>query len=312
MSNDRPLPASARRRALFQVERLEDRALMSGLSGATRQSALQTINIDTPGEFVSQQASAVDATLIRYTAGVRHDAPSQPLTVNFSVSLGSTTPGGQPISLPASASETFTPVNESVTFPAGVSTETVRVPINSGAANPGMVPVELSVTSSSPRVEGGSTAFYLVTGPAVLPPTPPDITNAHLIVQRKTISGISIKFSQPMAAASVDDVQYYGASYAGPTETEVHFFYSETFNTTGIVRFKAAQYDPATNTLTLIPKKPLNASVLYHFRAADLTANQSPTNLQGTALAGNSSFNLEGHQSVKFAALATATIFGGN
>ena len=40
----------------------------------------------------------------------------------------------------------FTPVNESVTFPAGQSTETVAVPINSRAANPGLVPIELAVT----------------------------------------------------------------------------------------------------------------------------------------------------------------------
>ena len=50
---------------------------------------------------------------------------------------------------------------ESVTFPAGVTTETVVVPINAGAPNPGLVPVQLSVTTSSRRVHGSDATIYL-------------------------------------------------------------------------------------------------------------------------------------------------------
>ena len=48
----------------------------------------------------------------------------------------------------------FTPVNQPVTFPHGVTTEKVAVPIDSEAPNPGAVPVHLSVTGASRRCGG--------------------------------------------------------------------------------------------------------------------------------------------------------------
>ncbi len=252
-----------------------------------------------------------------------------PLTVDFSASLGSAGIGGQDVSLPASASDTFTPVNESVTFPAGVSTLTVRVPINSGAANPGSVPIELSATSSTPGVLAAFGVVYLVTGAAALPPPTPAITSAHLIFHGKIGTGIAVTFSQPMAPASVANVH----NYAVTTETE----YNPAENLlTGLVQLgenpgpfysrwpvplKAAQYSPTTNTVILIPKRPLKASVVYTIQNADPLTKHALTDLQGNVLrniplvspaTGSFTFNLKGSRTDDWAAPEPATVFSGS
>jgi Big-like domain-containing protein len=342
MSNDCPRHSPARRRALFQVGGLENRALMSGIHGAhlhrsllaAQQPQIQTLTlgIDASSKYISQQVSTIDVTITRGTAsiptlgtaGSQQNLSSLPLTVDFYASLGSTTSEGQPASLPASASDTFTPVSESITFPAGVATETVRLPVNSGAANPGSVPIELSVTSSSPNVDADQTVVYLVTGPSALPPTPPAITNAYLILNRKTVSGITITFSQPMAPASVENVHDYSVT-TGRNENFADWF--------GLVRYKAevnfpvplkaARYDPTTNSVTLIPRKPLSASVAYEIQNATSLAQHTLTDAQGNALPGDESvrnemlvgtfsFALKGHLSHNWPAPVPPTIFSGN
>ncbi len=172
MANDRPRRSAARWRALLQVEGLEDRALLSGL--APHQNSIQKLDIDTPGMYVSQQASSFDVTLGRDASNGPHNLLNIPLSVNFSASLGSTTSAGDRIALPASASNTFTPVSELVTFPAGVAIETVRIPVNSGATNPGLVPIELSVSAAAPGVSlssdgGGALRRWCISSPAQRP-----------------------------------------------------------------------------------------------------------------------------------------------
>ena len=186
----------------------------------------------------------------------QQDLTSLPLTVNFSASLGSTSQSGLPAPLPASASDTFSPVNLSVTFPANVTTETVHIPINSGAANPGSVPVQLSATSSTPNVDSATWMFFLVSGPSALPPTPLTITNYHFNMNGKKISNLAITFSQPMSRASVENVHNYllnSGHSAISRKTVAH----------GSIAVKSAQFDPVTNTVTLIPGKRLKASGNY-------------------------------------------------
>jgi hypothetical protein len=341
MRTDRSRPCPARRLAFFRVESLEDRALLSANSGASPLPAatpIESLAIDTPSSYVSQQATALDVTLVRSESeyvrqgGMTNVASvplTGPLTVNFSASLGTAGIGGQNVSLPASARDTFTPVNESVTFPAGVSTLSVRIPINSGAANPGSVPIELSATSSTPGVLATSGVVYLVTGAAALPPPTPAIISAHLIFHGKIGTGIAITFSQPMAPASVANVH----NYAVTTETE----YSPAesliaglgsagesqgpFYSRWPVPLKAAQYSPTTNTVTLIPKRPLKASVVYTIQNGDPLAKHALTDLQGSALrnipllspgTGSFTFNLKGTRTDNWAAPEPATVFSGS
>ncbi len=107
---------------------------------------------------MNQQESAFTVTLTLEKAqaqakvvaagGYTAAALDEPVTVDFSASLESTSGGPT-----TAASPIFAPFNESVTFPAGVSTETVTVPIISTAATPGPVVISLSATTTSSSVQ---------------------------------------------------------------------------------------------------------------------------------------------------------------
>jgi hypothetical protein len=316
----------------FQIEGLEPHSLLAGL--APHQEYVQYFDINTPGRYISQQVSSIDVTITRATAiqqitkpqpGDRQQDLSLPLTVYFSASLGSTAPEGQSTSLRSSASDTFTPVSETITFPAGVRSETVSIPVNSGAANPGLVPIDLSVTSSSPRVNSGLDTIYLISGPAALPRTPTKITSARLIFQGKSASAIAITFSGPMSPASVENVRNYdvytgsdGVSPAGAVAGVLAFLGGEASGRSVTVPLKTAQYDPTTNTVTLIPSKPLRASITYGIASVTPLAERTLTDLQGFAVAGNVppagtfAFSLRGHRSDTWPAPLPATIYGAN
>ena len=162
----------SRRRRQIQVELLESRALLSASSGS---SAERSLLITPSSEYVNQQQGAFTVTL---TSGESHSADrkvvaagvhgcclAQAVTVDFSASLESS--GSEPST---AASPIFAPFNQSVTFPAGASTETVTVPIISTVATPDPVPIYLSATSTSPSV------LHLlgVDLPGYLPAGPPD------------------------------------------------------------------------------------------------------------------------------------------
>jgi hypothetical protein len=97
------------------------------------------LSIDAP-RYVSQQADGFNVTIERGDSGGHPDPVDSPLSVVFSASISPATSGGQPTTWSASAAGAVTPVNESVTFPAGVTTETVRIPVNPGAATPARSP----------------------------------------------------------------------------------------------------------------------------------------------------------------------------
>jgi hypothetical protein len=352
MSKDHPHHSKASRRALFQVEGLEDRALMSGIRGAsaslpvilTHRPLEQTLTFAINGSpyYVSQQASAVhyvsqqdgaiDVTITRAAtgvaprgnAGIKQEMIDLPLTVNFTASLASVLSQGQPSSLPASASETFTPVSASITFPAGVTTETVQIPVNPDAANPGSVPIQLSANSASPGVSGAtpdlsgaSAVLYLVAGPVALVPMPTYFTDVHYVVQGKIATGISMTFSHPMSPASVENVHNYAVT-TGHLEDfyEVFPFGHYKSEVMVPVPLKAARYDPATNTVTLVVKKPKGLGVVYEIRNATPLSKHRLTDLQGNAVQANGSgpgafyFALnKGYRPTDPAALGRPTMF---
>jgi hypothetical protein len=97
------------------------------------------LRIDAP-RYVSQQAGGFDVTIARDDAG----SAVTPLTVNFSAGTDTGVPGA-PV-------DSFTPVSETVTFPAGVMSETVHVPVNPGAASLGTVPIALGVETTPPAM----------------------------------------------------------------------------------------------------------------------------------------------------------------
>src|SRR5262249_15152232 len=91
--------------------------------------------------------------------------------------------------------------------------------------------------------------------------------------------GIVLTFSKPMNPVEASNVNNYVARW-----TTTHFKYDDlglfaafwgpawsngTTSSSGSVRFKSAQYDPATNSVTLIPKRKFTYSAL-----TDITVTQ--------------------------------------
>ena len=117
------------RTVCFQAEVLECRMLLSGSSFAleARGSALQeVVSLQVPSTYVSQSARSIDVTITR-SMGSKQVAFRSPLTLDLSADalVQASTRGGVP-----RVSHEIAPVDQSVTIPAGESTQTVMLPIN--------------------------------------------------------------------------------------------------------------------------------------------------------------------------------------
>ncbi len=151
-------------------------------------------------------------------------------------------------------------VDQMVTFPEGQSQATLSVPILAGAPNPGEVDVTLTATP----VTVNPPTPVTITGPLVLrilasgPTKPPTITS-----EQGTPQGIVLTFSKPMDAAAASNVNNYAvlSSYATSSvfggSLGFYLFGSQDHTFRHSVPLRAAVYDPATNSVTLIPRRRL-------------------------------------------------------
>jgi hypothetical protein len=252
--------SSARRRVSPHAEALEHRTLLSGSAGSAQSKngpGTQAVTIQVPSAYVSQHADQVDVTLVR-TAAAGRSRNLGSLTIAFSATYGSLPAGSA--ALPDIVGQQFTPVNQSVTFPAGVTTETVVVPINAGAPNPGLVPVQLSVTSASRAVRGSGETIYLATTPDAVPPS--------IVAMQRVKGGIAVTFSKPMAPKTITNIHNYAIKFS-PTQkfsltqlTGVGLIQTLN-NTTQAIGLRRASYDSATNTVTLVPNEQLGSDGSY-------------------------------------------------
>jgi hypothetical protein len=234
---------SPRRQISPGVELLERRSLLSGTTPGH-----QDVTIELPSAYISQQSSQLDVTLVRTKPSGRSDGKGS-ITVNFSATYDPGVSGSQ-----------FTPVNESVTFPAGQSTETVAIPINSGAANPGLVPMQIAVTSSVRQVKGSSTTAYLASSANAIPPS---ITSVQRVA-----GGIAITFSKPMDPATVGNKRNYVVKFSPKNNFSLENLYGVGLvqvldNTTVKIPLRRATYNPATDTVLLVATEQLGSQGSY-------------------------------------------------
>ncbi len=148
-------------------------------------------------------------------------------------------------------------VDQMVTF-ANQTQATLSVPILAGAPNPGEVDVTLTATPVNPPTP------VTVTGPLVLrilasgPSKPPTITS-----EQGTPQGIVLTFSKPMDPAAASNVNNYAVRslyatssvFGGSLGLKLFGYQNHTFRNS--VPLRAAVYDPATNSVTLIPRRRL-------------------------------------------------------
>jgi hypothetical protein len=151
-------------------------------------------------------------------------------------------------------------VSESVTFPAGVTAQTVVVPINSGAPNAGLVPVKLSVTSTSRGVRGSNDTVYLADSLAAVPPS--------IVAVERVAGGIAVTFSKPMDPATVEKTRNYAVKFSPSQNFTLEDLTGvglvETLNNTKQpITLRRTSYDPATNTVTLVPNEQLGSNGSY-------------------------------------------------
>ena len=191
---------SPRQRITPGLELLERRSLLSGTAPGH-----QDVAIHLPSAYISQQSSQLDVTLVRTKPSGHSDAKGS-ITVGFSAS---SEPAGGTTSTSDATVEQFTPVNQSVTFPIGQTTETVAIPINSGAPNPGLVPIQIAVTSSTRQVKGSSATVYLASSANAIPPS--------IIGVQRVAGGIAVTFSKPMDPARVGNIRNFVVKFS-PTQ----------------------------------------------------------------------------------------------
>ena len=164
------------------------------------------------------------------------------------------------------------------TFPAGQSTETVAVPINPGAANPGLVPIDLAVTSRRGQVKGSSTT---VTWRAARTPF-----RRRSSVSRESPAESPITFSKPMDPATVaEHSQLRGQVFArrriSALKTCTVVGLVQTLdNTTKKIPLRRATYNPATNTVLLVATEQLGSKGSYQISnpASLLAKKPRPSN----------------------------------
>ena len=269
---------SPRQRITLGAELLERRSLLSGTAPGH-----QDVTIQVPSAYVSQQSSQIDVTLVRTTPSGHSDAKGS-ITVNFSATSG---PVAGIASAPDATVPQFSTVHQSITFPAGQSTETVAVPINSGAPNPGLVPIQLAVTSSVRQVKGSSGTVYLASSADAIPPS--------IIGVQRVAGGIAVTFSKPMDPATAGNIHNYAVKFSPTQNFSLENLYGiglvQTLdNSTKTIPLRRATYNPATNTVLLVATEQLGSKGSYKIsNPASLLAKKArPSNARPlTDLEGN-------------------------
>jgi hypothetical protein len=151
-------------------------------------------------------------------------------------------------------------VDQTVTFPEGQSQATLSVPILAGAYNPGEVDVTLTATPVNPPTpvtSGGGSLVLRILASDAYASIPPTITT-----EQGTRQGIVLTFSKPMDPAGASNVNNYAVrswrgidGVNGPFGLPL-FGYHHSISSES-VPLRAAVYDPATNSVTLIPNRRL-------------------------------------------------------
>jgi hypothetical protein len=243
-----------------------------------------TLNFRPTGKgLYSQQTTSADVKLTLTGQASRREAVPVQVTTIDGPNGGTAVAGAQ-----------YLPLNETVTFQPGETTKTVSVPLVQGAANPGQVTVALQATAMTPDSPTASTKITIDKRADM---TGPQITRSRLLVDGGQVQGIALTFSEPMDKRSVERVANYTVWDYSRKPTVGDWF--SAILTSGKkdpfaplpVRLKGALYDEATQTVTLVPRRPLIPSgqfdVTSGFRAPTPTAKPrrgGPADLQGNLL----------------------------
>ena len=158
-------------------------------------------------------------------------------------------------------------VDQTVTFADGQSRAVLSVPILAGAPNPGEVDVTLSVTpiDPSPNLPAwGSIELRIMASDAAIPPT--------IVAEDGTPNGIELTFNRPMNPIQASNVHNYAVHATSSSLNSAEIVGDSLIGrypstnpysaSSALVPLRSAQYDPASLSVTLIPKRPLTYSAM--------------------------------------------------
>ena len=265
------------------LETLEGRALLSG--GTAPGRAGQTIGLANLQPVYSQADSAITLTVVRAAPAFG----SIQVEVSTSKSLkgaGSALAGVQ-----------YQAVDQVVTFGRGETSKTLSIPIIVGASNPGQVTVNVGVIPLTPNVVNRVDATIQIDRNGDF--TPPRIVSTRLISTSLAPEGLALTFSKPMDPASVTRLAAYrvtnisarvnpGAFSANDAVWSLFGGKSRRALSTiePVVPLKSAAYDPSTNTVILIPSRPIAASGLFLVESSGASSATSLRDKSGNNMTG--------------------------
>ena len=319
-----PVPGIAvSKRIVLQSEPLEGRALLSRahvIDLPPTTAVTQTLSIESPTSFVSQQAGDLNVTVVLATDSTTTSYPpesslgraitnasktSVPILAASPVAVTLTAKAapysGPAVSATAAASTSkFTPFSTSLTFVPGVTTQNVSIPIPAESASAGPVQIELNATTATTGIAADSVPVFVVDSPEQLPPS---IASVHLVgISGMHAAGITITFSKPMDPATVQDVHNYSISSLGMSAgVNLPFviaaplnWFSDYSGPSPLIEhtpIKAAVYNPATDTVTLIPRHPLESATKYSVTSPTKLAGHVLTDQDGNPLFDGDPYN---------------------
>ena len=229
---------------------LEGRLLLaSGLAAVPAGGSVQFSGFTSPGsaslmEVVGQQDGPATVMLTRSngTGKVQVQVTTDPSSPAVGVNVGA--------------------VNQTVTFPKNQKIATFTVPILAGAPNPGEVDVNLDVTPITPGVT--------TTGPLELRILANGTITPQIISVTGKPHGIVLTFNKAMNPAGASNANNYAVNWEathssyndlGPFSLLIPGPWPPGLSiSSGSVRLKSAEYDAATNSVTLIPRRGFNYS----------------------------------------------------
>jgi uncharacterized repeat protein (TIGR01451 family) len=239
-------------------------------NSANNTAQLTTTVLDRPGTL---QFSALDYE-VPETAGsatitvVRTDGSLGQVSVNFST-----------YAMTATAGVDYQPTTATVVFPAGVTSETVRVPV---LADPyddhnEFVGLALSSPTGDAVLAAANTATLTIVD--VDPNTTlPEVTALRWTGSAQSIASLVLSFNEPLATGPANNVSNYRL---------VNIGHDGIFGTgdDSTVPISSATYNASNWTVTLVPGSLLSLNQFYH-----IAVNGSPTtgitSIAGSELAG--------------------------
>jgi hypothetical protein len=249
-----------------RFEMLEDRLLLSPIAKGLASAPAEKVSVHIPNDYVTTQTSEVDVTVTRSIPNSR-SVPKDALTVNVStpqavsqtdMSFGYSDMTDPSIPPSATPGVQYIPLNKNVTFQPGQTSLTIPLQLIPNAPNSGVAQIFLFANNPRQSIFAsllpGEATLNIVTGPDQIPPS---IIKAQVKQQ-----GIILTFNKPMAPGPVQNVHNYIVTANLPVSTAhlIGVFLTGRYPNPPVVALKAATYDPATDTVTLVPKKALSAS----------------------------------------------------